>query len=158
MTESLYLCSGSLCCALVVCSLVRLIAPSGNTSKIMSFVMSIFALCCLVSPIVSGIKDFDINEVKMSETQLSDKMFSELCDEQVLSTTGEYINSYTTNILMESDITPNKITTVMGINKNRGIYIREMNIYINKKYHNKIGEIKEIVSSFAGIQPEVTEI
>lgn len=158
MTESMYLCAGSLCCTLVVCSLVRIIAPAGNTTKIMSLVISIFSLCCLFSSFISFSDNLKFSEADISQAEISDEVFSDLCDDKVLSTTGDYINSYTKNLLIQSDINPQQIITVMGVDKNRGIYIREMNIFINEKYHSKTDEVKETVSSILGIEPTITEI
>ncbi|MBE6734339.1 MAG: hypothetical protein E7563_03220 [Ruminococcaceae bacterium] len=158
MTESMYLCAGSLCCTLVVCSLVRIIAPAGNTTKIMSLVISIFSLCCLFSSFISFSDNLKFIEADISQAEISDDVFSDLCDDKVLSTTGDYINSYTKNLLIQSDINPQQIITVMGVDKNRGIYIREMNIFINEKYHSKTDEVKETVSSILGIEPTITEI
>lgn len=158
MTESMYLCAGSLCCTLVVCSLVRIIAPAGNTTKIMSLVISIFSLCCLFSSFISFSDNLKFTEADISQAEISDEVFSDLCDDKVLSTTGDYINSYTKNLLIQSDINPQQIITVMGGDKNRGIYIREMNIFINEKYHSKTDEVKETVSSILGIEPTITEI
>lgn len=158
MTESMYLCAGSLCCTLVVCSLVRIIAPAGNTTKIMSLVISIFSLCCLFSSFISFSDNLKFTEADISQAEISDEVFSDLCDDKVLSTTGDYINSYTKNLLIQSDIDPQQIITVMGVDKNRGIYIREMNIFINEKYHSKTDEVKETVSSILGIEPTITEI
>lgn len=158
MTESMYLCAGSLCCTLVVCSLVRIIAPAGNTTKIMSLVISIFSLCCLFSSFISFSDNLKFTEADISQAEISDEVFSDLCDDKVLSTTGDYINSYTKNLLIQSDINPQQIITVMGVDKNRGIYIREMNIFINEKYHSKTDEVKETVSSILGIEPTITEI
>lgn len=158
MTESMYLCAGSLCCTLVVCSLVRIIAPAGNTTKIMSLVISIFSLCCLFSSFISFSDNLKFSEADISQAEISDEVFSDLCDDKVLTTTGDYINSYTKNLLIQSDINPQQIITVMGVDKNRGIYIREMNIFINEKYHSKTDEVKETVSSILGIEPTITEI
>jgi len=141
-----------------VCSLVRIIAPAGNTTKIMSLVISIFSLCCLFSSFISFSDNLKFIEADISQAEISDDVFSDLCDDKVLSTTGDYINSYTKNLLIQSDINPQQIITVMGVDKNRGIYIREMNIFINEKYHSKTDEVKETVSSILGIEPTITEI
>jgi len=138
--------------------LVRIIAPAGNTTKIMSLVISIFSLCCLFSSFISFSDNLKFIEADISQAEISDDVFSDLCDDKVLSTTGDYINSYTKNLLIQSDINPQQIITVMGVDKNRGIYIREMNIFINEKYHSKTDEVKETVSSILGIEPTITEI
>lgn len=157
MSESLYICAGSLCCCLVVCSVIRLVAPSGNTTNIMSLVIGVFALCCLVSPVVSMVKNIDLSQIEERENYSSEE-FSELCDEQVLKTTGDYINSYTSSLLSEADVIPENIETVLGVNQNQGIYVKEMNIYLNKNSMYKSEEIKELISASVGVEPVITEI
>ncbi len=156
MSESIYICATSLCCCLVVCALIRMIAPSGNTTKILSLVIGVFALCCLVSPVVTLISEIDINELN-TEQSISNTEFSQLCDEHVLKTTGDYINSYVDVILKQADISTENIATILGVDENKGIYIRQMNIYINKADMDKADEIKNIISNSVGIVPKITE-
>ncbi len=156
MSESVYICATSLCCCLVVCALVKMITPSGNTTKILSLVIGVFALCCLVSPVVTLVSEFDINALK-TEQSINNTEYSQLCDEQVLKTTGDYINSYVDVLLKQANITTDNITTVLGVDENKGIYIRQMNIYINKADMDKADEIENIISNSVGIVPKITE-
>ncbi len=156
MNESLYICAASLCCCLVVCSLVRIIAPSGSTSKILSVIIGIFALCCLISPFVSMLDDFNI-EIYDKKLNTENTELTEFYDEQVLKTTAEYINSYVLAVLGNAEISPKNVKTVLSVNQDKGIYIREMNIYVEKNSWDKADEIKAIIQTSVGIEPKITE-
>lgn len=157
MSESVYICAASGCCCLVVCALIRIIAPSGNTTKILSLVIGLFALCCLISPVAELFRNIDFVELS-KEQNICNENFSALCDEQVLSKTGDYINSYADIILKQADININNIQTVLGVDKNKGIYIKQMNIYINKTARDKADKIENLISNSLGIVPKITEI
>ncbi len=157
MNESIYICAASLCCCLVVSSLVRIIAPSGNTSKILSLIIGLFTICCLISPFVALFKDIDVN-IYQKELNTESTNLTELYDEQVLSTTGEYINSYVLSLLKNAEIVPENIKTVLGVTKEKGIYVKQMNIYVRKYTWDKADEIKSLIETSLGIEPKVTEI
>lgn len=156
MNESLYICSASLCCCLVVCSLIKLVAPSGSTTKILNLVIGVFALCCLVSPFVTLIKSLDEYsynvEYKMKQNELSDTY-----SEEVLGTTGNYINSYTQALLANAEIYVDDIRTTIGVDDKTGIYIKEVNIYVNKDSSYKTNTIVNLVESALGVKPKVSE-
>ena len=154
MNESLYICAASLCCCLVVCSLVRLVAPAGSTTKILSLVIGVFALCCLVSPFVTLVKSIDVYSCETDYTEKQSEL-TQVYNEEILRTTGDYINSYTKTLLLSAEIIPDDIQTILGVNNENGIYIKEMNIYINKNSSYKIGTIEELIETSVGIKPKV---
>lgn len=156
MSDSFYLCAASLCVCLVICALVKLVAPSGSTSKILSLVIALFALCCLISPVVSIVKEIDFPSLE-SETNNYQKQYDEIYNTQVLQTTGDYITDYSYVLLRQADITPLNIKTVIGVSENKGIYVREMNIYINKTDMDKADKVRSIIETSVGIVPEITE-
>ena len=156
MKESVYICAASLCCCLVVCSLVRMIAPSNHTEKIMSVVVCVFALCCLFSPIIELISGFDITEYELdAETKVQE--YTDLYDEKVIKSTAEYISEYVSVLLNTSNIDVSRVVTNIGVNENRGIYIREINIYLDKDNVKYKDDISSLLLSELGIKPKITE-
>lgn len=154
MTESIYICAGTLCCALVVCALVRMLSPSGNTTKILSAVIGIFALCAILSSFTEFLKGIDMPNVAFKEN-ITSQEFSELCDEQVLTQTADYINQYTQTLIDEADIEYKNIETVVGVSDDTGIYIKAMNIYISESTVGRSDEIRELISSSVGVKPNI---
>lgn len=156
MKDSIYICAASLCCCLVVCSLVRMIAPAKSTSRILTVVISVFALCCIISPVASAVKGFDVSSVEWS-VDAKTKEYAAQYDESVLRETAEYISQYVSAILMSADIKVSEVKTVVAVNDARGIYIRSVSIYLDKKYISRKDEIQQLLYSELGIKAEVTE-
>ncbi|MGN0453244.1 MAG: stage III sporulation protein AF [Ruminococcus sp.] len=154
MTESIYICAGSLCVCLVACALLRMISPSGSTKKIMSVVVGVFMLCCLLSPIVSLMKSFDVSDLEAKYSQ-SESDLSQTVDAEVLKATGDYINEYTSALLREAKIDVRDIKTVIGQTETRGIYVREIYIYIDNTAKDKEKAISELILSAVGIEPKI---
>ncbi len=157
MSESLYICAASLCCCLAVCSLVRIISPSGNTTKILSLVVGVFALCCLISPFATLAKDINIDGYKR-ELDIKNSDLSDVYDKEILRNTGEYINSYAQALLISADINPLNVKTIISVNESRGIFIKELNIYINKNSSYREDDIKSLIETALGVVPKITEI
>ena len=156
MNSSVYACAGSLCVTLVACAVIRMIAPSGNTSRILSVVISVFVLCSMISPIITLVKtsDFNVKEERFSVTE--DSLSAEY-NEVVINQTADYINEYLNTSLEASGVEKATIKTVLALDKNDGIYINNISIYIDKKYTDKAGEIKNIVKNTVGVEPIVLE-
>lgn len=152
----MYICAASLCCCLVVCSLVRMIAPSNSTSKIMSVVISVFALCCLFSPVIELVSDFDMGKYEL-KSEMKTQEYSDAYDKSVLESTSEYISEYICLLLDTGGIDVKEVKTIIAVNEDRGIYIREVNIYLDKSNVKCEDEITSLLYSELGIKPKVTE-
>ena len=156
MSSSIYTCAASMCCCLVVCSIIRIITPSGNTTRIMSVVISVFVLCCLLSPITELIKNFKIKSYEETITAQEYDFSSEI-DKKVISQTADYLNEYVNLTLESAGVNNASIETILALSEQKGIYIREMNIYLDVNEKDKTEDIKELVLNSVGIEPNVLE-
>ena len=156
MNESMYVCAASLCCCLVVCSLVKMIAPSNYTTKVMSLVISVFSLCCLFSPVVNLIKGFDVSNYEQKGVMKAEE-YSDVYDENVLRVTGEYISEYICTVLSGADIEVSSVKTVMASDPSGGIYISDVVIYLKKESMNHKDDIVSLLKSELGVTPKITE-
>ena len=157
MNTSVYTCAASLCVTLVACAVIRMIAPSGNTSRILSVVISVFVLCSMVSPISSLFKNLNF-DTKEETFSVKEKDFSNQYDDAVITKTADYINRYVCSTLSAEGVENVSIKTVLGVDANNGIYINELNIYIDKAYTERFSEIKSIVKNTVGVEPTITEL
>lgn len=133
-----------------------MIAPAKSTNKILSVVISVFALCCMISPVASVVKGVEVDSVQW---QIDTKTleYTDKYDENVLKETAEYISQYVSAILSSSQIEVIKVKTVVSANEDRGIYISNVSIYLDKKYMNKKEQIEYLLYSELGMKAEVTE-
>ncbi len=157
MSESIYICAGSLCCTLLICSILRIISPSGSTQKIMSVVICVFSLCCLVSPVYELVRSIELDNTQKDVNSIASENFEVNYDRAVLKETAEYINEYV-NMLLESCSAENaKIETILSSDNSKGIYISGMNIYLYGNENVNIQEISDMVFSATGVKPNITE-
>ena len=156
MNESIYTCASSLCCSLIICSIIRMFAPTGNTSRILSVVMSVFVLLCILTPFLSLSDELNIS-AKEGTLTVNEKDFSLKLDEEVIKQTANNINSYVNTLLTQSGVENTIIQTILALDENNSIYIRAMNIYLNVNYKERKDEIKALVLRSLGIEPTVTE-
>lgn len=156
MSESVYVCASSLCCCLVLTALLRIISPGGNTSKIMSLVLGVFVLCSILTAFTGLIKNTDI-EGKFAEYSIKEEDFSYEFDTQVIRTTADYLNEYINSLLESNGIYSSVINSVLGTDEKNGIYLKELNIYLDKKYIDKKDAVCVLIHSSMGITPNVAE-
>lgn len=156
MSESVYICASSLCCCLVITAVLRIIAPGGNTSKIMSLIFGVFVLCSILTAITGLIKNTDINS-EVKEYNLKEESFADNVDEQVIRTTADYISEYTNSVLESNGINNSIIRTVLGVDENNGIYLKELNIYLDSKHIEEKDAVSELIQEYVGIIPNVSE-
>mgnify|MGYP003289145769 CR=1 FL=1 len=158
MTESVYVCAASLCCCLIVCSVLRIISPYGSTQKIMTLVISVFAVCSLIAPFTSLVNEFrESYKHNVCDESITDKIQLKT-DEEVAKLAAEYLNDYVNTLLLAKGITDSEIRTILSYDADSVIKIKELNIYLNKTYSSQTDEIKNLICSNLGVIPNVTEL
>lgn len=156
MKNSIFICTASLCCCLIVCALVRMIAPTGSTSKIMSVVISVFTLCCLFSPVADLVKNFDVSAYEYEGDVISDDLSKEY-DENVILHTTRYISEYVSTLLTSAGIEVTQVKTEVTTDEKRGIYVSGVYIYLYEASEKQKKDIENLISSELGVKPEILE-
>ena len=121
-----------LCCSLFTASLIKLIAPSGKTEKILKLVISLFVLICLTACIKNVIKEAEIfDQQNLSVLNDSEKL-NQTIDDNVLKVTGDYMVVYIENLLEAENIQYEEITVNVDAAENGVINITDICIYMDK--------------------------
>ncbi len=157
MNGSVYICAASLCSTLIICAILRILSPSGSTQKIMSVVISVFSLCCLASPFYEFSKN--INKIN-AESEIHKgyiENFNSEYDSKVVEKTAGYVNEYINSLLESCSVENSNIETILSTDESRGIYIKDVNIYLNGSENANIKEISDVISSAVGVKPNITE-
>lgn len=155
--ESIYVCAGTIVCSLMLCTLLRLISPQTNFSKILSVIIGVFALLCIISPlkeITSVLNDKSTSAVLEDYSNDIEIKY----DSEVLSLTGEYINKYLYSLISAENIQVKNISTSVAHSENKGIYLREVCIYLTEEQTRHSDNIKEIIISAVCIEPKITVV
>lgn len=127
---------GVLCCSLFTASLIKLIAPSGKTEKILKLVISLFVLICLTTCIKNVIKEAEIFDQQNITTLNDSEKLNQTIDENVLKVTGDYMVVYIENLLEAENIHYEKITVTVDADENGVINITDICIYMDKDKTN----------------------
>ena len=88
---------------------------------------------------------------------MTEESITVLQDERVIEETAKYLNEYVNEILVSKGVENASIKTILSTNENRGIYIKELNIYLDKDNMDKSKDVKEWILSLVGIEPVISE-
>lgn len=145
----------TLCCSLIVATLVRIIAPQGNTEKIIKLIISAFILVSIVLAVKSVVDLVDTDKIISDSESIVSYENTEMNNEKVLKTASEYLVEYSKNLLESNNISVDNIKITLVESENSVIYVREAIIYINRDYLNDEDRIINLISSNLGVSPKI---
>ena len=135
-----------LSCSLFVAGIIKMLAPSGSSEKILRLVISLFVLLCVVVCFKSIADNVSIEDAaKALEGKASESIDSSV-DKNVLKLTGDYLVQYAQSLLQSESISAENIEITVKPDENSVIYISDISIYIDKSkalYESKITELME---------------
>lgn len=140
-----------ICSSLITASLVKMLAPSGNTDKILKLVISIFILICVVVCIKPVVSNIDFSEIKDSE--MSNSIINN--NENVLKVTGDYMVQYTDKLLKSQGIEAELIKLTVDADDKGVINISSINIYIDKINYSDMQKISELIEKDLNVTPSI---
>lgn len=140
-----------LCAATIVASILKMLAPSGMTDKVLKLILGLFVLCCLVT----AIKDIylSLSSNRYLNVEDTSKLTSK-SDELVLNTTAEYLAEYSHQLYEGEGIDINEVTVTVNEFESV-IKVTEVNIYIDKSSENYIHELKELTQNVFLLDPNI---
>ncbi len=138
-----------------VAAIIKIIAPVGNTEKILRLVISLFVLICLA---VSFGTIFDSLKVSSDSVGLSEKKEENIhrsIDSDVLKATGDYIAEYMNKLISAEGVDTELVEVSLDTDENSVIKLTGVNIYIEQKDLSYEKRIIEIVEDYLEITPMV---
>lgn len=145
----------TICICCIVCALVNILMPSGTTQKMFNLILGAFLICAVLVPIKNAITDFNTNissyeEIdhlsKDADAQLNDKVLKQTADNLVL----------TLNELFKSENLPVKnIEVSVNSNDSGGIYIKQINIYIDKQQEQSKSSYVSVAKENLKVTPNI---
>ncbi len=137
--------------SLFTASLFKMLAPAGNTEKILRLVISLFVLICVVTAIKSIADNIDISDNSIAD--ISENVLD--TDKNVLRVTGDYLVEYTDELLKSQDVEANKIKLTVDTDKNGVINITSLNIYLDKDNASEKHKISELIEKDLNVTPSI---
>lgn len=139
-----------LSCSLFVSSLIKILAPTGSTEKVIRFVISLFVLICIVTCFKSIADTVDI-----SATEEDYQNINSTVDMSVLKVTGDYMAEYVESLLLAEEISAETIEVTVNTDENKVINITDICIYIDKDKYLLESKITDIIETDLDITPKV---
>ncbi len=144
-----------ICVSALACSFVSIAVPQGTTKKVMSIVLGIFILCTMIVPIKNAVKNFSLEISVADSAEDLTASADEAYNNAVISETKLILESNLKSVLSQKNINAEEIEINMSVDKNGGIYVDEIRIYILKKDEALINEIIAITKEKYETVPEV---
>jgi len=136
-----------LSCSLFVCSLIKILAPTGKTEKIIRLVISVFVLICIATCFKSVINAIDLPAFEASNS---------VTDEALLKETGDYMAEYIDKLLISENLDAEVVEVTVEADENKVINVSEVSIYINQRDMIYKEKITELIKSYINIEPFIT--
>ncbi len=143
------ICIASLCAALL-----NIFSPGGAMKKSFKYALGVFVLCSIIIPV----KDVDLD----LSSVLENVSYKELSEDYSIATDGIVKDEFGSRIvsmiqerLKSRGISDSNIQTVTDIDSDNCIYIKKTEIYVDKKYADKISDLKADIENYLGIRAEI---
>ena len=123
---------GMVCACAVAVSLLNIISPNGMTEKTLNLVIGVFIICVMIVPVKNFCTEFKLNisSVELPESLSSDAQ--KAYNNAVIAQTKTRLEKSLTAALSLDGFSPESVAVNLGENNDGGIYIKGINIYINK--------------------------
>lgn len=144
-----------ICVSAVVCSIMSNFITDSNTKKILTLVLGGFMVCSIILPIKNAISKFELNLEAYPSYESVVATDDEAFSKNIIYQTKLNLDTTLCEILRQNDIEINSCDIVLAENKDNGIIISGISIYLNKKYINNIDYVSEIVEKNFSIIPDI---
>lgn len=146
---------GTACVCAVAVSLLSLLSPNGIMSKNLNLVIGLFIICVMLVPVKNFITNFnaDIKTPKIPDSITSDAQ--KAYDNSVITETETRLEKSLQSTLLNNGHKIKSVDIKTSLNKDRGIYIAGINIYIDSKEKNIQKIIRSTEEEFK-VTPKVT--
>lgn len=143
-----------LCCSLLVASVIKLIAPTGKTEKILRLVISLFILICLTTCVKTIIDDIFVFKDNDGFYEEQREALDDSVNYNVLKVTGEYMVSYVESLLAVSGFDYEEVTVTVDSDKDGVINITDICIYLDNS-NAGINNMSAIIENELKITPRM---
>lgn len=144
----------------VICTLFEIFVPLGKVGKSMRMVISLFAVCLAVFPLVSAFRNFKLefnNLISNAKPKLSTK-FADNVETQASDLISGNIKVVVRSLLREIGVTSKKIEIFMDKNPEGCIVMIRCKIYIEKEFENFKPQIQKEIKNRLNIEADVIEV
>ena len=146
---------GTVCVCSVAVSILAAVSPNGMTSKTLNLVIGVFIVCTMIIPLKNFICNFNLD---IKTPKFPDSIYSnarEAYNNAVITETENRLEKTLLTTLLNEGFKIKKVDINLTENKNGGIIISSIYIYISRNEHNVLKIIRRTEEEFA-VTPKVT--
>lgn len=145
------------CLAALAAGIAGIIAPSGKFEKVYKFAVSLFFLCCLLTPLFSmksiNLKSFDLSDSQQSSATVS---MQSTVNSQAQQIAEQNIKKLISSCCKDCGVTPLNITVNTDL-KSSKISVRSAVIVLKQADINKQSKIRDEINNKIGISAVIKE-
>ena len=147
----------AVCAAAVAGSLAHLACPSGEVAKVYKITISVFLLCCILAPVLTGALggDWGAESFMTSETEEKTAELENTFKTQVKDEFCASIKAFVENELGLVGVSAQEISINVNTNEQGGIFITELIVFLSTEHEDKQAEIIAKLRDNLGIEPVI---
>ena len=148
----------TVCTAAVAGSLVRLAAPEGATQKVLNLTVSLFFLCALASPVLTGAfsGEFTPPPFEGSAAQYNTQALEEQMQRQMEQSFKSSMEQAVDALLREAGAEPLEIFININTEGQGGISITEVRVTLPALMQSRSAELTKLLLEKTGQNPVLT--
>lgn len=135
----------SVCCAMVACGLAQLLLPKSSLQRVFKLCVSVFFLCCLLSPVLLRSPELriEIREYAQEDIERRAQRLTDIVEKQSGAAAESEIRKIVEDKLLEMGINQSRITihiNTNGQNEAEGVLVEIILDEALEQEHDKIWE------------------
>lgn len=147
----------SVCAAAVAAGIARMLLPGAGLEKMFTLTVSVFFLCCLLSPL--ALRDpglnLDIGGIVWQQSREDGEQLRELADQQALELARNSIHRLIRDKLTQLGINAGEITINITTNGQNNVVIEEVVILLDDRHKSRNSEIRSALREELGLDVQI---
>ncbi len=147
----------TLCITAVAGAMAQMLLPKGNVQKVCRIALSVFFLCCMVSPFASGLGKPSGTAQRQSEAAVSrsTKELEQDTQQAVLDQLEQRVEQSLMEGLNAQGIIPVQIQVTMNTERTDQIYISKLTVILPQSQQASAPKVREYVKGQAMLEPQI---
>ena len=144
----------SACAAMAVCGIARMVLPAGNLQKVLNITISVFFMCCLLSPLAlrTGGINIELNGYLQEESEKLAQQLMLGINAQANNAAEAAIEKIISEKLLDMGINHTGITININTNGQNDVRIENINIRLPVEYEERNTEIQDRLENAMGMK------
>ena len=140
----------NICITLAATAVFSMLVPNGSMEKVLKFTISLFFVCCLLTPFLVGLPQIAQTTYQADYTDLTGKI-----NEQLIKQSEMSICRAVKTILVEEKISYEKISADVNILSDNSIFISKIYIELPVKETKNLQKVRQLVKEECQIETQV---